>query len=143
MLTLVPIGLNLFAAGLILILSRIKANIGRVWLIATIFSLSNWGIILGLRWLNPLQINFPEWFPIGEISQRGIILQLDSFSWPILLALCAVQTAVIITDSSRLDEIPSPSIWAGLFLVYGFGILAAFNQQYYLNIPGVGSGRHC
>ncbi len=129
MLTLVPIGLNLFAAGLILILSRIKANIGRVWLIATIFSLSNWGIILGLRWLYPLQINFPEWFPIGEISQRGIILQLDSFSWPILLALCAVQTAVIITDSSRLDEIPSPSIWAGLFLVYGFGILAALTSS--------------
>jgi hypothetical protein len=125
MLTLVPIGFNLFAAVVILILSRVKANIGRVWLIAAIFSLTNWGIILGFRWLYPLQINFPEWFPLGEISQRGIFLQLDSISWPLLLALCAVQTAVIITDSSRLDEIPSPSIWSGLFLVYSVGYLAA------------------
>lgn len=127
MLTLIPIGFNLFAAVLILVLSRIKANIGRVWLVATIFSLGNWGIILGFRWLYPLQINFPEWFPIGEISQRGINLQLDSISWPLLLALCAVQTAVIITDSARLDEIPTPSIWSGLFLVYGFGILASLS----------------
>jgi len=124
MITLIPVGLNLFAALLILILSRIKANIGRVWLIAAILSLTNWGIILGLKWLYPLQIKFTEWFPIGEISQRDIILQLDSVSWPLLLALCAVQTAVIITDSSRLDEIPSSDIWSGLFLVYSVGFLA-------------------
>lgn len=129
MITLIPIGFNLFAALLILILSRIKANIGRVWLTAAILSLVNWGIILGFRWLYPLQINYLEWFPIGEISQRGITFQLDSVSWPLLLALCAVQTAVIITDSSRLDEIPSPAIWSGLFLVYSVGILAALTSS--------------
>ena len=129
MITLLPIGLNLFAAALILILSRIKTNIGRVWLIGTILSLMNWGIILGFRWLYPLQINISEWFPIGEISQRGITLQLDSISWPLLLALCAVQTAVIITDSSRLDKIPSPVIWSGLFLVYSVGFLAALTSS--------------
>jgi len=129
MITLLPIGLNLFAAALILILSRIKTNIGRVWLIGTILSLMNWGIILGFRWLYPLQINISEWFPIGEISQRGIILQLDSVSWPLMLALCAVQTAVIITDSSRLDEIPSPVIWSGLYLVYTVGFLAVLTSS--------------
>lgn len=129
MLTLVPIGFNLFAAFVILVLSRIKTNIGRVWLIASVFSLINWGIILGFRWIYPLQLNFLEWFPIGEISQRGINLQLDSVSWPLMLALCAVQTAVIITDSSHLDEIPSPAIWSGLFLVYTVGFLAVLNSS--------------
>jgi hypothetical protein len=129
MITLIPIGFNLFVAAFILFLSRIKANIGRVWLVATIFSLANWGIILGLRWFYPLQIIFPEWFPIGEITQNAIILQLDSLSWPLMLALCAVQTAVIITDSSRLDEIPSPVIWSGLYLVYAVGILAVLTSS--------------
>lgn len=129
MITLIPIGFNLLAAAIILVLSRIKTNIGRVWLTASILSLTNWGIILGLRWLYPIQINFPEWFPIGEISQRGITFQLDSLSWPLMLALCAVQTAVIITDSSRLDEIPSPVIWSGLYLVYTVGILAVLTSS--------------
>jgi hypothetical protein len=70
-----------------------------------------------------------EWFPIGEISQRGIAFQLDSVSWPLLFALCAVQTAVIITDSSHLDEIPSSAIWSGLFLVYSVGFLAALTNS--------------
>lgn len=129
MITLIPIGFNLLAAAIILVLARVKTNIGRVWLTATILSLTNWGIILGLRWLYPMQIIFPEWFPIGEISQRGINLQLDSVSWPLLFALCAVQTAVIITDSSRLDEIPSPAIWSGLYLVYTVGFLAVLTSS--------------
>jgi hypothetical protein len=129
MLSLIPIGLNLFFAAVITILSALKTNIGRVWLVAAIFSLLNWGLIFGLRWMYPIQIVISEWFPIGEIYQRGIILQLDSISWTLLLALCAVQTAVIITDSSRLDEIPSPVIWSGIFLVYSVGFLAALSSS--------------
>ncbi|MDO9085448.1 MAG: hypothetical protein Q7U53_04480 [Anaerolineaceae bacterium] len=129
MLSLLPIGLNLLSAAVIYVLSTFKTNIGRVWFVAAILSLLNWGLILGLRWMYPIQLMVAEWFPVGEIYQRGIIFQLDSISWSILLALCAVQTAVIITDSSRLDEIPSPIIWSGIFLVYAVGILAALSSS--------------
>jgi len=129
MLTLLPIGLNIIAAIVLFTLSRIKTNIGRAWLIAAIFSLLNWGLILSFNWLYPFQFVIPEWFPIGELYQRGIIFQLDSISWPLLLSLAAVQGAVIITDSSRLQEIPKVSIWSGVFLVYSVGMLAVLTNS--------------
>lgn len=129
MLTLLPIGLNLIAGFLIFSLSRIKINVGRAWLIAAVFSLLNWGTIFALKWFYPLQFVIEEWFPIGETYQRGIFFRLDEISWPLLLALCAVQSAVIITDSSRLDEIPSVSIWAGVFLVYSVGMFAVLTNS--------------
>lgn len=124
MLTLLPILISLLSAGIIYILTRLKTNIGRVWLASAILSILNWGYILALRWINPAQIQISEWFPVGEMFQRAIVFQLDSFSWPLLLALCAVQTAVIVTDSSRLEDIPSTNVWAGVFLVYSVGYLA-------------------
>jgi hypothetical protein len=129
MLTLLPIFINLVSASVIFVLSKTKTNIGLVWLIATLLSLANWGFIIGSRWLYPIQFEIVEWFPIGEIYQRGILLQLDSVSWPLLFALCAVQTAVIFTDSSRLNEIPSPTIWSGVFLVYSVGFLAVLSNS--------------
>jgi hypothetical protein len=124
MLTLVPIGLNLLSSIVIFILSRLKINIGRVWLTASLLSLSNWGVIFGFRWLYPLTLEIPHWLPFGDVLQRSISFQIDNYSWPLLLALCAIQSAVIITDSARLDDIPSPSVWAGVFIVYTVGLLA-------------------
>ncbi len=124
MLSILPIGLNFISSIVILVLSRLKTNIGRVWLTASLLSLSNWGLILGFRWLYPLSLEVPHWLPFGEILQRTISFQIDNYSWPLLMALCAIQSAVIITDSARLDEIASPSVWAGVFIVYSVGLLA-------------------
>ena len=129
MFSLLPIVINLVSAVIIFTLSKIKMNIGRVWLIAAILSILNWGFIFGVRWLIPLRFEIVEWFPIGEIFQRAIVFQVDSISWPLLFALCAVQTTVIITDSSRLNEIPSPNIWTGVFLVYSVGFLAVLSNS--------------
>lgn len=129
MLILLPIIISLISAGIIFILTRLKTNIGRVWLVAAIFSILNWGYILAMRWFYPIQIQIPEWFPIGDIIQRAIVLQLDTYSWPLLFALCAVQTAVIVTDSARLNEIPSTNIWSGLFLVYSVGFLSVLSNS--------------
>lgn len=129
MLSLLPVITNLISAVIIFTLSKLKMNIGRVWLITAILSLLNWGYIFGVRWLIPVRFEIAEWFPIGEIYQRAIIFQIDSISWPLLFALCAVQTAVIITDSSRLNEIPSSNIWTGVFLVYCVGFLAVLSNS--------------
>ena len=129
MLTLLPILINLLAAGVIFLFSRLKTNIGRAWLGAAIFSMLNWGLILALRWFYPLQFQIAEWFPFGEVYQQSLFFQLDSYSWPLMIALCAVQTAVIITDSSRLDEIPSVNVWSGVFLVYAVGFLAVLSNS--------------
>ena len=124
MLTLLPVGINLLSSIVILVLSRLKTNIGRVWLTASLLSLSNWGLIIGLRWLYPLSLEIPHWLPFGENLQRTISFQIDNYSWPLLMALCAIQSAVIITDSARLEEVTSPSIWAGVFMVYTVGLMA-------------------
>jgi len=129
MLTLLPILINIISAGTVFVLSKLKTNIGRVWLVSAILSLLNWGFIFALRWLFPLKFQITEWFPIGEVYQRGILFQLDSFSWPLLIALCAVQTAVIITDSSRLEDIPSTNVWTGVFLIYSVGFLAVLSNS--------------
>lgn len=124
LIALLPIAINLLSAIVIFILARLRKNIGWVWLISTLLSLTNWGIIFASRWFYPINFRIGEWFPMGEIYQQSINFQIDLISWPLLFALCAVQTAVIITDSSRLEEIPSSSIWFGVFSVYTVGLLA-------------------
>lgn len=125
MLTLLSVFANLLIALIVFIVSRLKMNTGKIWSIAFTLTLANWGFILALKWLIPVEIVLSEWFPIGEIFQRNLLFQINPANWPILFSLAAIQFAVIATDSARLNEIPTPMVWAGLIFAFSAGFLAS------------------
>lgn len=45
MIILIPSGLMVIAALIIIVLNQLKINVGRVWLTAAAFSLVSWGLV--------------------------------------------------------------------------------------------------
>ena len=117
------------AALVIITLNQLKINVGRVWLTAAVFALVNWGLVFSLKWLYPVNYSFVNWFPFSDFYQEGFLLQLDIFSWPIALALSAIQIAIIFSDSTNIDNVKIPNVWAGVFLINAVGILAVFSTS--------------
>ena len=70
MIALIPSGLMIVAALVIIILNQLKINIGRVWLTAAGFSLINWGFVFSMKWFYPVDFTFVNWFPFSDFFQE-------------------------------------------------------------------------
>jgi uncharacterized membrane protein len=117
------------AALVIIVLNQLKINIGRVWLTAATFALINWGIVFALKWFYPIKYALVNWIPFSDFYPDGFLLQMDIYSWPIALALCAIQIAIIFSDSTNINNVKIPNVWAGVFLINAVGILAVFSAS--------------
>ncbi len=129
MIILIPSGLMVIAALVIIVLNQLKINVGRVWLTAAAFSLVSWGLVFSLKWFYPVNYALVNWFPFSDFYQEGFLLQLDIYSWPIALALSAIQIAIIFSDSTNINNIKIPNVWAGVFLINAVGLLAVFSTS--------------
>jgi len=129
MILFVPVIFLLISAALVVVVIRLNVNIGRIWLISTLMSLINWGIILAFKWFMPIQFINLDWFPFVDYFQESIVFTLDQYSWALAFALASIQLAIFLTDSTRLDELPSLNIWAGIFVINAIGYLAVLSNS--------------
>jgi len=129
MMLFIPLLFLLVSAAIVVVVTRLNVNIGRVWLISTLISLINWGIILAFKWLIPIKFVNLDWFPFLDYFQESIVFTLDQYSWAIAFALASIQLAILLTDSTRLDELPSLNIWAGIFVINAIGYLAVLSNS--------------
>jgi len=113
-----------------LIFGRIKLNTGRIWLLSAFFSFINWGVILGFKWLIPINFSTTNWFPFAGFFNESINLRLDQYSWAFAFALASIQLAIILTDSTRLDDLPSINIWSGIFIINALGYIAILANSF-------------
>jgi len=124
MLMILSFGWLVVAAIVLLVLRQLNINRGRIWLAALGFSIFQWGILLALRWFIPLEQSITKWFPLEGLFVDGIVLKLDVFSWSLAFAISAVQLAIILTDSTRMEELPTTNVWSGICLISAMGIVA-------------------
>ncbi len=129
MVLLIPFLLLILSAVTILVIKRLNINLGRIWLVAMILSLLNWVVMLAFRWFLPLELSILNWFPFGNFYAEGIKFSLGANSWSIGLALASIQLAIILTDSTRLKELPSVNVWAGIFVINAIGIIAVMSAS--------------
>ncbi len=130
MIILIPSGLMIIAALVIIVLNQLKINIGRVWLTAAGFSLLIWGFVFAMKWFFPIDYAFENWFPFSDFFPLGFLLKLDVYSWSIALALSAIQIAIIFSDSANISNVEIPNMWAGVFFINAVGILAIFSASF-------------
>lgn len=129
MLLIIPFIFLIFSGLGIFVVKQLNFNVGRIWLIAMVLSLVNWILILGLRLLMPLKISLLQWYPFTNFYEEGILFSFDANSWPIVLALASIQLAIILTDSTHLEELPSTNVWSGIFIINAIGILAVLSSS--------------
>ena len=94
------------------------------------FSFINWGLILGLKWLIPLNYSTLNWFPFVGFFDESIVLRLDQYSWVFAFALASIQLAIILTNSTRLEELPTVNIWSGIFIINALGYIAILANSF-------------
>ncbi|MFN2302162.1 MAG: hypothetical protein ACK2TV_00375 [Anaerolineales bacterium] len=124
MLLLLPIGLLLLSALVIVILIQIQPKFGTSWLIAVITSLVAWGVTFFLRLRLPTTLDLLSWqgpdLPLlGQLS-----LLLDYNSWPYVLALMTITVAVILSDVARTREDSTPGSWSACLVISALGLFA-------------------
>jgi hypothetical protein len=129
MIALAPFILLVFAAMLILVLNQFKINLGRLWLIAMIFSLLNWGLVFALYWFMPFNISINNWFPVSNIFQTGFSFTLNQYSWIYLFSLSAVFLAVIFSESTRIRDDYTAQNWVASFLIAAIGVLISVSDS--------------
>ncbi|MAT41938.1 MAG: hypothetical protein CL609_06325 [Anaerolineaceae bacterium] len=129
MIALTPFILLVFAAILILVLNQIKINLGRLWLIAMVFSLLNWGLVLILYWFMPFTFTINNWFSVSNIFQTGFSFTLNQYSWIYLFSLSAVFLAVIMSESTRITEDYQAQNWVASFLIAAIGVLISVSDS--------------
>ena len=130
MIIFIPFILLVISALSVLIFDRIKLNIGRIWLFSALFSFLNWGLILGYKWLIPLNFSTLKWFPFAGFFDESIVLRLDQYSWVFAFALASIQLAIILTDSTRLEELPTVNIWSGIFIINALGYISILANSF-------------
>lgn len=85
--------------------------------------------MFAFHWFLPLELNILNWFPFANFYAEGIKFSLEASSWSIGFALASIQLAIIVTDSTRLEELPSVNVWAGIFLINAIGIMAVMSAS--------------
>ena len=129
MIALVPFFLLVFEAIFILVLNQFKINLGRLWLIAMIFSFLNWVLVLVLFWFMPFNISINNWFPVSNIFQTGFSFSLNLYSWMYVFSLSAVFLAVMLSESTRITENYTAKNWVALFLITAIGVLISISDS--------------
>lgn len=130
MIIFIPFILLIISALSVLIFDRIKLNVGRIWLFSALFSFINWGLILGFKWLIPLNYSILNWFPFAGFFEESIVLSLDQYSWVFAFALASIQLAIILTDSTRLEVLPTANIWSGIFIINALGYVSILANSF-------------
>jgi hypothetical protein len=124
MIILIPVGLLLLGAIIILVLDRIRPKFGTSWLIAASVSIIAWFIIFFFRLRLPTLIQVFSWQP-SELHLFGhfsLIMEYDN--WPYLLSLITICLAVIFSDAARTRYEMTPQSWAASLVITSFGLLA-------------------
>ena len=129
MIALVPFFVLIFAAIFILVLNQFKINLGRLWLIAMVFSLLDWVLVLVLHWFMPFNISINNWFPVSNIFQTGFSFTLNQYSWIYVFSLSAVFLAVMLSESTRITEDYTAQNWVALFLITAIGVLISISDS--------------
>jgi hypothetical protein len=119
-----PTAILLLAALLIMLLQIRKPVFGLAWLIAAIFSLVSWGIMLFLR------LRLPETIVLADLRANPVftanpMLAIDRPSWPYAICLATVALAVILTEAMHPQVGTfSPTNWAGSLALIAVDLLA-------------------
>jgi len=124
MLTILPVGLLLFAALAVYFLRFIRRGTGYAWLTAILAALIVWGGILALHWFPPEPLNVSPWRPFDPGAANPIRLAWDNISWPYGFALLSTVLAVLLTASARLELNSNPITWAANLVIAAAGITA-------------------
>jgi glycosyltransferase involved in cell wall biosynthesis len=111
-LTLLPIGLRLLAAAVILTLNWLRPGFGVTWMIAVGSALLAWVGLLALRLRLPVQAVLVDYQPAVLFAWSPAIA-VDEVSWAYALSLVTMLLAVLLTAAGRLRSHTNPVAWAG------------------------------
>ncbi len=125
-LLLLPVFLLFMAAGVILILRRVRPGFGYSWMLAVLSVLGVWGLLLYFRFTQPAPIIFINWLPITQ-SIGTVIFQLDTLAWVYTFCLAGLAAAVILTASARLRYRSNPLTWSATLAITAAGMLATLS----------------
>jgi hypothetical protein len=121
MLIIVLIGFLLLAGAAILIIYRTRGGMGVAWLVAVVSAFLVWVAVLVLRWQSGVSLSLQDWRPGGK-EFSTLIFQFDSISWPYAFALVSLLLGVLLTASTRIQQLPNPWAWTGSMGVTAAGI---------------------
>lgn len=124
MLILIPIGLLLAAALIIMIKQRVRPKFGASWLIAVSAGITSWLAVLVMRLRLPTSLEVLSW-DNPDLNLLGhFSFLLDYSSWPYVLALLTITLAVILTGAARTRYDSTPQSWAASLTITALGLIA-------------------
>jgi hypothetical protein len=125
-LTLLPIGLLLLTAAVILTLNWLRPGFGVTWMIAVGSALLAWVGLLALRLRLPVQAVLVDYQPAVLFAWSPAIA-VDEVSWAYALSLVTMLLAVLLTAAGRLRSHTNPVAWAGSLGMTALGLFSVFS----------------
>jgi hypothetical protein len=116
MLLIFPILVLILSASILWVLSMFRVRVNTLWMLATLGSLSSWGMMIYLGTRLPQNFTLLEWQsgPQGKIPLQ---ITLSSTTYPFALGILTVVTAVLMTLVARRP----PYLWDAWASSLAFG----------------------
>lgn len=123
MLNLIPPLLLIIAALTVLILSRTRVNLGRVWLVALISSALIWVLVVALGILRPGGFQVENWITAFPGPTR-FSLNYTPNTWVLGFLLSSMLVIVLLTEAKTLQDQNQLAILATEMILTAIGFLA-------------------
>ena len=123
MLTYVIFGVLLLGAILILITHAYKPNIARSWVIAICSAAIAWIASFILRLYLPTDIPLMTWHADTSFADP-LALVINYINWPFLVAIISMTVAILLTDTTRVDESVTPYAWLRVLMITALNLIS-------------------
>lgn len=127
MLTLLPALILLVTALVVIVIHRLRPNLGVAWFLSVAAAAISMGLMIFYHWHEPGGLTFDRWLPVTQQAPQ-ILFRLDAVSWSYGISLLGLLLAILLTAPVRLQYKSNPITWAGNLGIAGaalLGILSA------------------
>lgn len=123
MLNLIPVLLLVIAAPTVLLLGRMKVNLGRAWLVALITSALVWVMVVVLGVIRPEGYQVENWITVFPGPAR-FNLGFTPNTWVLGFLLSSMLVIILLTEAKTLQDQNQLTILATEMILTATGILA-------------------
>lgn len=128
MLTLLPALILLVTALAVIVIHRMRPNLGVAWFLSVTATVVSLGLFIFYHWHTPGGLIFDHWLPVTAESPQ-ILFQLDAVSWSYGISLLSLLLAILLTAPVRLQYKSNPITWAGNLGIAGAALLGVLSAS--------------